>query len=56
MYREDDHCGTFLELHAAKTGAPELLPVGSDRGKWTCGVECNQRVLSQVVSEERRAR
>mmetsp|Transcript_11044 Transcript_11044/g.25893 ORF Transcript_11044/g.25893 Transcript_11044/m.25893 type:complete len:418 (-) Transcript_11044:121-1374(-) len=51
MYREDDHCGTFLELHAAKTGAPELLPVGSDRGKWTCGVECNQRVLSQVRLE-----
>jgi len=45
-YREDNHCGTFIELHAAKTIHPDARGVA--RAKTPCDVDCNEVVLSQV--------
>lgn len=55
-YREDDHCGTFVELHQAKTGevaaaAASATLTGLATGKSACGVRCNERVLAQVRLE-----
>lgn len=66
-YREDDHCGTFVELHQAKTASALAAAAadgssssgssggssdaGSGTGRSACGVECNERLLAQVGLE-----
>ena len=42
-YREDSHCGTFIELHAARSDGRN--------GASMCDTECNERLLSQVRLE-----
>jgi len=46
VYREDNHCGTFIELHAALSS--ENSGVGWEPGRAVCDLDCNMRVLSQV--------
>jgi hypothetical protein len=43
-YREDNHCGTFIELHAAQSA------FDSGAGG-SCDIDCNEQVLSQVRLE-----
>jgi len=45
-YREDNHCGTFVELHEAQTASGR----GSGQGR-ICDERCNSAVLSQVRLE-----
>ena len=45
-FREDDHCGTFIELHAAQSNEEESGSSGR-----TCDMECNEQPLSQVRLE-----
>lgn len=44
-YREDNHCGTFVELHEAQS-----FP-GGKTSKVACDARCNAAVLSQVRLE-----
>lgn len=48
-HREDNHCGTFVELHAARSEEREHGNA-KVKAKSTCDVECNQQILSQVHS------
>mmetsp|Transcript_22181 Transcript_22181/g.28944 ORF Transcript_22181/g.28944 Transcript_22181/m.28944 type:complete len:410 (-) Transcript_22181:295-1524(-) len=49
VYREDNHCGTFIELHAALSS--ENSGVGWEPGRAVCDLDCNMRVLSQTRLE-----
>jgi hypothetical protein len=46
-YREDDHCGTFIELHEAQSSEAQHGKA-KIKAKSTCDSECNQKILSQV--------
>lgn len=59
LYREDNHCGTFVELHAALSGgqgessgsASSAALRAKARGLPECDLECNLAILSQVRLE-----
>ena len=49
QYREDDHCGTFVELHRAQSTSGGAEGRATPRqAKVACDVACNERILSQV--------
>lgn len=45
IYREDNHCGTFVELHAA------MASESHEAGQTMCDLACNMRVLAQARLE-----